>query len=101
MGFKMVNWTPISGLKRSILEKFGNVLKNDHFSGRIWPDWGNTARAYTAGSIGLSKGAATLRGFTVIVELIFKSFYKSSNTKLAYILFHAYRQFIYNWSIHE
>ena len=30
-------------------------LKNGRFSGRIWPDWGNTARADMAGlgSIGL------------------------------------------------
>ena len=29
----------------SILEKIGNFWKNSRFSGRIWPDWGNTARA--------------------------------------------------------
>ena len=39
----------------SILEKFGKYWKNSRFSGRIWPDWGNTARADMAGlgSIGL------------------------------------------------
>ena len=39
----------------SILEKCGNFRKNDRFSGRIWPDWGNTTRADMAGlgSIGL------------------------------------------------
>ena len=39
----------------SILEKCGNIWKNGRFSGRIWPDWGNTARADMAvlGSIGL------------------------------------------------
>ena len=39
----------------SILEKCGNFWKNGRFSGRIWPDWGNTARADMAGlgSIGL------------------------------------------------
>ena len=39
----------------SILEKCGNFGKNGRFSGRIWPDWGNTARADMAGlgSIGL------------------------------------------------
>ena len=58
MGFKMIYWTPISGsffLKGCILEKCGNFRKNGRFSGRIWPDWGNTARADMAGlgSIGL------------------------------------------------
>ena len=39
-----------------ILEKCGNLWKNGRFSGRIWPDWGNTARADMAGlgSIGLN-----------------------------------------------
>ena len=39
----------------SIFEKFGKFWKNGRFSGRIWPDWGNTARADMAGlgSIGL------------------------------------------------
>ena len=38
-----------------ILEKCGNFWKNGCFSGRIWPDWGNTAWADMAGlgSIGL------------------------------------------------
>ena len=58
MGFKMIYWTPISGsyfLKGCILEKCGNFRRNGCFSGRIWPDWGNTARADMAGlgSIGL------------------------------------------------
>ena len=41
----------------SILEKSGFFLKNGRFSGRIWPDWGNTARVDMAelGSIGLSQ----------------------------------------------
>ena len=40
----------------SILEKCGNFWENGHFSGRIWPDWGNAARADMAGlgSIGLN-----------------------------------------------
>ena len=40
----------------SILEKCGNSWKNGRFSGRIWPDWGNTAWADMAGlgSKGLS-----------------------------------------------
>ena len=32
-----------------ILEKCGIFLKNSRFSGRIWPDWGNTAWADMAG----------------------------------------------------
>ena len=60
MGFKMIYWTPISGsyfLKGCILEKCGNFWKNGCFSGRIWPDWGNTARADMAGLgfIGLNR----------------------------------------------
>ena len=39
----------------SNLEKYGKFWKNSLFSGRIWPDWGNTAWADMAGlgSIGL------------------------------------------------
>ena len=41
----------------SNLEKYGKFWKNGRFSGRIWPDWGNTAWADMAGlgSIGLRK----------------------------------------------
>ena len=58
IGFDSIYWTPICGnyfLDCSILEKCGNFWKNGRFSGRIWPDWGNTARADMAGlgSIGL------------------------------------------------
>ena len=58
MGFNMIYWTPVSGssfLWGSILEKCGKFWKNGRFSGRIWPDWGNTTRADMArlGSIGL------------------------------------------------
>ena len=37
------------------MEKGGKIWKNGRFSGRLRPDWGNTARAATAalGSIGL------------------------------------------------
>ena len=54
----MIYCTPMSGsyfLYGFILEKCGNFWKNGRFSGRIWPDWGNTARADMAGlgSIGL------------------------------------------------
>ena len=42
-------------LNGSILEKCGQFWKNGRFFGRIWPDWGNAARADLArlGSIGL------------------------------------------------
>ena len=33
----------------SILEKCGMFWKNGRFSGRIWPDWGNTTWADMAG----------------------------------------------------
>ena len=41
----------------SNLEKYGKFWKNGRFSGRIWPDWGNTAWADMAGlgSIGLNR----------------------------------------------
>ena len=44
-------------LMGSNLEKSGNFWKKSRFSGRIRPDWGNTARADMAGlgSIGLTK----------------------------------------------
>ena len=59
MGFKMIYWTPMSGsyfMYGSILEKCGKFWKNGLFSGRIWPDWGNTTWADMAGlgSIGLN-----------------------------------------------
>ena len=58
MGFNLIYWTPMGGfyiLISSILEKCGIFLKNGRFSGRIWPDLGNVARADLAGlgSIGL------------------------------------------------
>ena len=44
------------------LEKYGNFWKNGRFSGRIWPDWGNTTRADLAGlgSIGLRKNSQNI-----------------------------------------
>ena len=38
------------------MEKCGKFRKNCRFSGRIWPDWGNTAWADMAGlgSIGIT-----------------------------------------------
>ena len=60
MGFNLIYWTPICGeyfLHCSILEKCGKIWKNGRFSGRLRPDWGNTARAATArmGSKGLNQ----------------------------------------------
>ena len=52
MGFYLIYWTPICGkyfLNGSFLEKCGKIWKNGHFSGQVRPDWGNTARAATAG----------------------------------------------------
>ena len=58
MSFNLIYWNPMIGsylLYGSNLEKCGNFGKNGRFSGRIWPDWGNTAWADMAGlgSIGL------------------------------------------------
>ena len=55
----MIYWTSMSGsyfLYGLILGKCGQFWKNGRFSGRIWPDWGNTTRADVArlGSIGLN-----------------------------------------------
>ena len=59
MGFNLIYWTPMGGcyfLLGSNLEKYGKFWKNGRFSGRIWPDWGNTTWADLAGlgSIGLN-----------------------------------------------
>ena len=59
MCFNLIYWSPIGGCYfwlGSNLEKYGNFWKNGRFSGRIRPDWGNTARADMAGlgSIGLN-----------------------------------------------
>ena len=58
MGFNLMYYFPMCGLYFffcSNLEKFGKIWKYGRFSGRIRPDWGNTARADMAGlgSIGL------------------------------------------------
>ena len=52
MGFNLIYWTYTCGkyfLNGSFLEKCGKIWKNGRFSGRLRPDWGNTARADTAG----------------------------------------------------
>ena len=52
LGFDLRYWTPMNGsyfVHGSILEKCGHFWKNVCFSGRIWPDWGNTTRADMAG----------------------------------------------------
>ena len=58
MGFNLIYWTPMSSsyfFEGSNLEKYGTFWKNGRFSGRIWPDWGNTTQADLAGlgSMGL------------------------------------------------
>ena len=58
MGFNLMYWTPMGGyyyFVGSSLEKYEKLWKNNRFSGRMWPDWGNTAWADMAGlgSIGL------------------------------------------------
>ena len=54
-------------LHGSILEKCGNFRKKGRFSGRIWPDWGNTTRADMAGlgSIGLKHSTIVIYFFKV------------------------------------
>ena len=60
MALNLIYWTPMSGkyiLVSPNLEKYGKFWKNGRFSGRIWPDWGNTTWADMAGlgSIGLNR----------------------------------------------
>ena len=53
------------------MEKCGNLWKNGRFSGRTWPDWGNTARADMAGlgSIGLNKTIEPAGGlYTAVIK---------------------------------
>ena len=48
MGFNLIKWNPMSCsyfFGGSNLEKYGKFWKNGCFSGRIWPDWGNTTWA--------------------------------------------------------
>ena len=57
----------------SLLEKCEIFWKNGRFSGRIWPDWGNTTRADMAGlgSIGLridNSGHSVICAFDHISE---------------------------------
>ena len=51
-GFNLIYWTPVCGkyfFAGSNLEKCRKFWKNGRFSGRIWPDRGNTAWADMAG----------------------------------------------------
>ena len=67
MGFNLIYWTPCVYLFFffSNLEKYGKFWKNSCFSGRIWPEWGNTAWADMAGlgSIGLTEDRSARRIF--------------------------------------
>ena len=52
MGFNLIYWNPMGSCYfwlGSNLEKYGRFWKNGCFSGRIPPDWGNTAPADIAG----------------------------------------------------
>ena len=52
MDFNLIYLTHMGGsyfLVGSNLEKCGHFRKNSCFSGRIWPDWGNTAWADMTG----------------------------------------------------
>ena len=64
--FNLIYWTPMSG--SYLMKKCGFFWKNGRFSGRKWPDWGNTTWADMAG-LG-SKGPQD-----ILVKLAFFSLY--------------------------
>ena len=71
MGFNLTYWTYICGkyfLNGSFLEKCGKIWKNGRFSGRLQPDWGNTARADTA-ELG-SKGLTSLLLLSTLASIV-------------------------------
>ena len=83
MGFNLIYWTPMCGkyfLEGSILEKCGKIWKNGRFSGRLWPDWGNTTWAAMAGlgSIGLSKAE--------LIDIAKKKATRSDNVNQNYVV---------------
>ena len=95
MGFNLMYYFPMCGLYfflGSNLEKFGKFWKYGRFSGRIRPDWGNTARADMAGlgSIGLRTFSFRKRAIKVFVNMydisplqyLFKTFTYSSKVTL-------------------
>ena len=53
------------------MEKCGNFRKNGRFSGRIWPDWGNTTWADMAGlgSIGLRLNNSRAAFIQLLIEI--------------------------------
>ena len=59
----------------TIFEKFGKIWKNCRFSGRLWPDWGNTAQVAMArlGSIGLSVKNDLIQFLFVAIVTKFKN----------------------------
>ena len=71
-------------------------MENGCFSGRLWPDWGNTAQAAMAGlgSIGVqsfnhsratSRTKPEARIFTSFMDVNFGNEYKIKNNILCYI----------------
>ena len=76
----LVLYRPFHGLQNDILDSYERFIfyvgfyfgkmwkiikKNGRFSGRIWPDWGNTTRADMAGlgSIGLKSYGPSVDSF--------------------------------------
>ena len=57
---------------RFSLEKCGKIWKNRLFSGRIWPDWGNTAWTDMAGlgSIGLRVNGVAIPTNIYVTQII-------------------------------
>ena len=64
------------------MEKCGKFRKNGRFSGRIWPDWGNTTRADMArlGSIGLTYEKMLTALHQVPSVKVFDNIVKKCNT---------------------
>ena len=68
IGFNLIYWSPTCGqyfLDCSFLEKCGKIWKNGPFSGRLRPDWGNTARAAPAG---LGSKGLRMKNLTFVFE---------------------------------
>ena len=96
--FNLIYWIPICGkyfLEGSFLEKCGKIWKTAVFSGRLWPDWGNTAQAAMAGlgSIGVqsfnhsrtSRTKSEARIYTSFMDVNLGNEYKINNNILCNI----------------